>query len=133
MSNETLQHNQCVLSTLRHDHFQNHVGSPFQVRVSDDHTCIMTLVEMRLGKVRSGQKFSMPDGTSMETRKQPFTLFFEGGDSAPIQQDSYPVTHATLGSGTLFITPHGRKKAVGAKHSDHHDHCMNVIYQAVFS
>ncbi|HAT50964.1 MAG: hypothetical protein HQL07_03695 [Nitrospirae bacterium] len=133
MSNETLQHDQCVLSTMRHDHFQDHVGSPFQVRVSDDTTCTMTLVEVKLGKVRARRKFSMPDGTSMETREQPFTLFLEGDHGAPIEQNSYPVTHAILGSGTLFITPHGRKKAVGAKYPDHHDHSMNVIYQAVFS
>ncbi|MBF0133717.1 MAG: hypothetical protein HQL75_14165 [Magnetococcales bacterium] len=133
MSQEKTHRDSDNISTMNIDHFNGHVGSHFQIKVSDDMTCTMTLVEVRPGKVRPKQKFPLPDGTTGETREQPFTLFFEGEDGAPIAQNSYHCTHATLGSGTVFISPHSRTKGEDAKHPNCHDHSMNVIYQAVFS
>lgn len=133
MSKEKTRLDQDNISIMNMDHFKGHIGSHLSMKVSDDHTCTMTLVEVRPGKVRPKQKFLLPDGTTGETREQPFTLFFEGEDGAPIAQNSYHCTHAALGSGLVFISPHSRKKEEGCEHPNCHDHSMNMIYQAVFS
>ncbi len=121
------------LSTLEHGHFNDHVGTAFQVQVGDAHRCTLTLVEVKTGKARPKLSFSLADGTTRETRERPFTLIFEGEEGAAMEQDSYQISHGVLGSGLLCLSPHGRKKAEDAQHPDCHDHALNVIYQAVFS
>jgi hypothetical protein len=85
---------------LTHDLFAPHVGDRFDVRLGEDRTLPLDLVETTESTEPGGRG---PDG---QTRLQ-FSLVFRGPAAPALPQATYGLSHAELGELELFLVPSG--------------------------
>ncbi len=78
--------------------FSNHVGSRFRIEVGPDEFLAAELVEAEA--LKSGP-------ASEEFPRAPFSLLFEVDGGIDLPQQTYPVSHETLGELPLFLVPLG--------------------------
>jgi hypothetical protein len=104
------------LASLSVADFEPLVGTEFAVDAGSQDTVSLTLVEASpLGRT------GLPAASPKETR-EPFSLMFLGPRSPLLEQNSYPIAHATIGSLPLFIVPVAPTRDFGT-----------AQYQAIFS
>lgn len=85
---------------LTHETFAPHVGDRFDVRLVDDRTLTLELVEVTPGSATGGRG---PEG---QERLQ-FSLEFRGPATPELPQATYELAHAELGELAIFLVPIG--------------------------
>ena len=92
-----------MLHTLTLDHFSPHVGETFRIRLEDERTVDVALVQAtRIGKhIQENQR------TPGMLTRAPFSLVFKGSADVRLPQKIYRVEHDTLPAYEVFIVPVG--------------------------
>lgn len=84
-----------TIARLTADHFRDHLKSVFQASIEHAVTPL-TLVEVKtLGE--------RPDAP-----RQPFSLVFEGASTPALPQNTYAMTHPSMGELAIFLVPIAR-------------------------
>ena len=89
-----------MLETLTHEDFDGRIGDPFVVAGPDDVELTLKLAEVSV------------TGAAVEGHRTPFALeFFEEGADRHLEQGTFSVEHAELGTFLLFLVPLGPGEA----------------------
>lgn len=75
------------------EQFQHLLGDSFVIHASDGRRHVLRLAEAEAGQASAGRG------------RTPFSLVFHGASVGPSQQDSYELSHPTLGTFSLLLVP----------------------------
>jgi hypothetical protein len=81
------------------EQFRHMLGDAFFVHASDGQRHALRLAEAEPGLASAGRG------------RAPFSLVFHGSPQGPTQQDSYQLSHPTLGTFTLLLVPVDRQQS----------------------
>jgi hypothetical protein len=91
-----------MLHTLTLEHFSPHVGETFRIRLEDERTLDVALVEANaIGTLTNHLR---TDGL---LTRAPFSLLFKGSADVRLPQKIYRLEHATLPAYEVFMVPIG--------------------------
>ncbi len=87
-----------TLNELSLTHFQDSLNTKFRLHLEDSSFCELDLVEVKEQEVKCG--FSQ--GSEVY---ECFSLLFQGSNEPVLEQNTYTIDHADLGTFILFLVP----------------------------